>query len=120
MEAWSSSESDALGRLIQLHEKDCRERVSTPLPDRLEVLAGQIRRVFESDLSWENKYEIMFDVRGLRARARAAFVEANVRFEYFDPDTSYEDDVRAFARAFEDHYTRAEAVRRLLEGGSEP
>lgn len=120
LEVWSTSEADALGRLVQLHEADYRERVSKPPADRLDVLAGQIRRVFESSLSWENKYDIMFGERGLIISARAALTEGGVRFEYFDPDTTYEEDVAAFARAFEAHYTQALERRAVLEGGAEP
>lgn len=58
------------------------------------ILAREVERICTSSASWETKYEAVFneDV-SLRMRALCP------SFDYYDPDTSYEEDVRAFQRA---------------------
>lgn len=47
---------------------------------------------------WSTAYGLVFS-KTCSQRADALFKELNVHFDYYDPDTSYEDDVEAFASA---------------------
>lgn len=60
-------------------------------------LFNQTIKIFESDLSWEDKYEKIFstEISGTITRL--------IRLWYYDPDTSYEEDVTAFVQAFKDY-----------------
>jgi len=56
--------------------------------------------IFESDMSWEDKYDDIFDIHGKIIRD---YLDAlNWRLEYYDPGTNYEDDVRAYLTALID------------------
>lgn len=65
----------------------------------VDILFVEIARAvltFKSDLDWEEKYDKIFE----RApRVRELCREAGRTFEYCDPDTSYEEDVRAYVEA---------------------
>lgn len=49
----------------------------------------------ESDLSWEAKYDLIFS----ETLSKRVFQIAR-GFDYYDPDSSYKDDVMAFYNAF--------------------
>lgn len=69
-------------------------------------LSQMATSIVASEASWETKYEIIFnDISN-------AVEEADSRIEYYDPDSSYEDDVRAFVSALSD---RANEYRELLK-----
>lgn len=53
-----------------------------------------------SDLDEEKKYDMIFSEK-ISRQVYSLFNEINVRFEYYDPDTSYEEDVNAFVSALE-------------------
>ncbi len=78
----------------------------TPLQE-LQAQLKQVRAVVASNISWDDKYDLIFNPRCSR-KVFAAFRELNLRFEYYDPDSDYEDDVRAFANAFEERMTALE------------
>jgi hypothetical protein len=48
-------------------------------------------KIFESNLDWEDKFDLIFSKE----------ISGNVKLNYYDPDTSYEEDVRAFMNAFQ-------------------
>ena len=62
----------------------------------LAAQAVAIRDCDERAVSWKTKYDLIFS----EDLSRAVF--KLVRLDYCDPDTSYEDDVRAFVSALED------------------
>lgn len=72
-------------------------------------MSGSIQKVFDSmesviadpGLSWEQKYDLIFS----DAVSRRLFdfcKKHGLTFEYYDPDTTYEDDVMAFVHAARD------------------
>lgn len=61
---------------------------------KLVELNRQANNIFTSDLQWKDKYEMIFndDI--------SVLVNKMVTLEYYDPDTTYEEDVTAFMNAF--------------------
>lgn len=58
----------------------------------------RMNKIFDSEtLGWEEKYELIFSDRISR------FVFDNCSLDYYDPDTSYEEDVKAFVNAFNEY-----------------
>ena len=68
-------------------------------------LAEEAVHIRDSKAPWKMKYDLIFSP-GMSRRMHAL-----VPFEYYDPDTSYEEDVRAFCRAVEE---KAEELRLVL------
>lgn len=60
----------------------------------LRDLQAQVNEVFVSGLSWETKYDLIFSERLSRR------VFGIIHLEYYDPDTSHQEDVTAFVEAF--------------------
>lgn len=58
------------------------------------LLAGQIQRIVASNASWETKYDLVFS-----PAFSFAIAETGVPLEWCDPDTTYEEDTRAYADA---------------------
>lgn len=63
------------------------------IPREFIALAREAQRICDTDASWETKYDLIF------SEALAKRMSALVRLDYYDPDTTYEEDVRAFCRA---------------------
>lgn len=53
--------------------------------------------IVESDMSWEAKYDLIFSPEISQQ------VFKLVRLNYYDPDTTYEEDVMAFFNAFKEY-----------------
>lgn len=51
---------------------------------------AEAKEIFQSSLSWEAKYDLIFSER----------IRHRVRIDWYDPDTSYEEDVTAFMNGF--------------------
>jgi hypothetical protein len=61
---------------------------------KLRSLVAQANEIFDSEsLSWEAKYDLIFS----KDISRKVFDLIDLR--YYDPDTSYEEDVKAFVNA---------------------
>jgi len=54
--------------------------------------------IFSSDMSWEAKYDMIFS----KDISRKVF-DIAPGFNYYDPDTSYEEDVTAFFNSFKEY-----------------
>lgn len=54
--------------------------------------------IVESDMSWEAKYDLIFSPE----ISRKVF-ELVRGFDYYDPDTTYEEDVMAFFNSFKEY-----------------
>ena len=70
---------------------------SEPKPQ--EVLLSKITEVeniFNSECDWEYKYDRIF---GYAKHIRTLMDELSISFSYYDPDTSYEEDTRAYVQA---------------------
>lgn len=57
-------------------------------------IAEQAQRIVESDADWETKYEIIFS-NPVGGRIR----DIGIVVDWHDPDTTYEEDVLAYAKA---------------------
>ncbi len=71
-----------------------------PEPNELEVirdLIAQAESIFNSDLDWETKYDQIFGMKIARK-----ILDAGYSFDYYDPDTTYQEDVTAYMRALTD------------------
>lgn len=61
---------------------------------KLNKIYQRALNIFESDeLTWEEKYDLIFSDE----------ISLKVKLNYYDPDMGYEDDIRAFMNAFEEH-----------------
>ena len=57
----------------------------------LEETFNYIYKIYYSNLSWEAKFDLIFSPQGSQK-----FRELALGFDWYDPDTSYEEDVSAF------------------------
>jgi hypothetical protein len=78
-----------------------RERLDTYL-----AIVADATAILESEATWEMKYNLIFSDE-VSTRANALFT-----LDYYDPDTTYEEDVTAWVRAAEE---KAEEVRIIRE-----
>lgn len=63
-------------------------------------LARELREVLDDDeLDWEEKYDLIFSAH--QERVKPALKEAYLYLEYYDPDTTYDEDSRAYVEALE-------------------
>lgn len=70
----------------------------------LKKLHKRANKIFKSeDYDWEEKYDMIFCEELSRRVLKLA-----PRFEYHDPDTSYEQDVTAFVKQFNDYMDEQE------------
>lgn len=67
--------------------------LNNPDDIRLTILHKEVNQIFNSDLSWEVKFELIF------SENIADQIYSIIQLDYYDPDTSYEEDVRAFVNA---------------------
>ncbi len=71
---------------------------------KLQELFSFVERTVSSDLPAEDKYGLVFN------KNCSGAIMSLYEFEYYDPDTSYEDDVIAFYFAFKDEMEKLEKV----------
>jgi len=71
------------------------------LEEKLENLNRKANEIYESDFfTWEEKYDQIFSEKISRK------VFKMIRLDYYDPDTSYQDDVQAFMTAFNERLNK--------------
>lgn len=64
----------------------------------LRQLVTEMQEVLDdSDLHWETKYYVIFSAKN--TKVVPALRSAGLSLDYYDPDTSYEEDARAFVNA---------------------
>jgi len=68
----------------------------------LRPIHQEANRIFNSNADWETKYDLIF------SDSISHVVFEQVRLDYCDPDTSYEEDVVAFMQAFNEKMARLE------------
>lgn len=79
------------------------------MPDMklLRELNRQANAIIDNDdIEWEEKYDLIF----CESMSRTVFRE--LRLDYYDPDTTYEEDARAFVNAFNE---KMEELERLFD-----
>lgn len=62
--------------------------------DKIQQIVKMIEEaevIFHSTASWEVKYDSIFAMK-----ISKSIQEVGLRFDYYDPDTSYEEDIRAY------------------------
>ena len=62
------------------------------------------KRIIAADLEWRKKYDMIFSEE----------VSRKFSLSYYDPDTSYEEDVMAFMRALDEHMREQEVISKLV------
>jgi hypothetical protein len=62
-----------------------------PTFDELHLIYNEARKIFDSNLSWEAKFDLIFSEN----------VSRKVELNWVDPDSSYKDDVTAFMDEFD-------------------
>jgi hypothetical protein len=67
----------------------------------LQQVYKDAKEIFESSISWEAKYDLIFSDN----------ISKKVSFRWYDPDTSYEEDVTYFMKGF-DTYMNESANKR--------
>lgn len=61
---------------------------------KLIKISNKINNIFNSDISWEEKYDMIFSDK------ISVKVFKIINLDYYDPDTTYQEDVTAFVNAF--------------------
>lgn len=70
--------------------------------------------VMQEDVDWEMKFDLVFSQEVSR-RVFNLLDALNVSFDYYDPDTSYEEDVLAFSNAFNEKMEELKKVSYMFE-----
>lgn len=65
-----------------------------------EKIYQRAKKIVASDLEWEDKYDMIFSDE----------VSKKVRFDYYNPDTSYQEDVEAFVYGFEEYMEKERII----------
>lgn len=68
----------------------------------------------ENNISWETRYEIIFSSQ-VSKQIFTYFKEIGIVFDYYDPDTSYEEDVKAFADAVNDKIVELSTIEYMFQ-----
>lgn len=87
---------------MTLHERmwDAFERIQEFIK-----LADQARTIAESEADWETKYDLIFS-----PYLSQVIRSLEIQFEWYDPDTTYEADVRAYVSAIS---AKADELRKI-------
>ena len=62
------------------------------------------KRIIDSDLPWEDKYDMIFSEE----------ISRKFSLDYYDPDTSYQEDVMAFMGALDDYMRKQEIIENQI------
>lgn len=60
------------------------------------VILNKVDSIYQSEADWEYKYDRIF---GMSKEISSLLKSLNLTLEYYDPDTTYEEDVRAYVNA---------------------
>lgn len=71
---------------------------------QLRTMQAHMQAIMVSALPWDAKYRQVFSDACAR-RIHALLAQMDESLDWYDPDADYEDDVRAFATAFDDKLT---------------
>lgn len=72
--------------------------------EQLKELQKEANKIFESDVSWELKYDLIFS-----PKISDAIFEL-IDLDYYDPDTTYKEDVTAFINAVNDKFQNLDTI----------
>ena len=82
--------------------------------DKLLNLIQRAERTYESDLDWEDKYDVIFS-KSCSQEINLLRKQVGLSFDYYDPDTSYEEDVSAYVRALRDQLKPKLEIMKSIE-----
>lgn len=68
-------------------------------------LNERAHRIVNSDLDWEQKYDMIF----------SEDMSRKVHLDYYDPDTSYEEDVCAWVDAFDSYMETQKIIHEQID-----
>ncbi len=75
--------------------------------DNLVEIRDRIHRIINSDLEWVDKYDMIF----------SDDISMKFHLDYYDPDTSYEEDVLAWVQAFESYFKKQTIIYTQINYG---
>lgn len=81
-------------------------------------LNSKIQRLMNEDekvINWELKYDLIFSEKFSR-KVFSLIKELGTSLEYYDPDSSYEEDLRAFSEALSSKLVELEKINYMFEG----
>jgi len=67
----------------------------------LQQVYKDAKEIFESSISWKAKYDLIFSDN----------ISKKVSFDWYDPDTSYEEDVTSFMKGFDSYMNESKNER---------
>ena len=65
----------------------------------------RIHRIINSELEWVDKYDMIFSDE----------ISKNFHLDYYDPDTSYEEDVLAWVDAFDEYFRKQTIIHEQID-----
>ena len=68
-----------------------------------------VQKLIVEDIDWEVKYDLIF-CNAVSKNIFNLFKEIGIFFDYYDPDTSYQEDSLAFSNALNDKIEQLEKV----------
>ena len=71
-----------------------------------------------NDLNYEDKYAIIFSPKFSQLFYNI-LEELNIKFEYYDPDSTYDEDVLAFSNALKDNLERFRLISQHVKISNE-
>ncbi len=81
----------------------------------LDKLCEKIIEIADTpEITYDDKYAIIFSDKYSKV-FYATLKELNIRFEYLDPDSSYEEDVIAFRNALADNLERFTGILKYVK-----
>ena len=89
------SEQEIENAYSEFEEKN---QIDNNVTEQLKNLQKEANEIYNSDISWETKYKLIFS-KNISRRFNELIEEINEHFSYYDPDSDYDDDVIAFMSA---------------------
>jgi hypothetical protein len=65
--------------------------------NNLLLFMSRVDSIFYSDIDWKYKYDMIFQIG--KDHIYSELDSLGIRLDYYDPDTTYEEDVTAFVNA---------------------
>ena len=72
--------------------------------DQLIEEIDELIRIYETDIDWESKYDLIFYTH--KETIHPLCNDIGMNFDWYDPDTSYEEDVRSYMEALKEFQTK--------------
>lgn len=72
--------------------------------DKLKIYE-RAKRIVASDLEWDEKYDMIFSEE----------ISRKVKFDYYDPDCGYDDDVLAFMQGFDEYMKKQSIIKNQID-----